>query len=183
MSVARVRESLKNQPIELEADRLVDGLFSALRSESGANGSIPSLVQRNRRERARRRLADAVRSRGAHPIPASMEQELGAIVARWSKKGFEDAFPDADELEIRCAEERAILDAADAGDEEGRLAAAERAHRREIEKRFGSIEIRGLQTSERVHQDLALAYVPLHAEDIVAPRPKAAPKKSRAKTK
>lgn len=114
--MARVREPVENQPIEHEADRLVDSLFSALGSGSGANGSIPSIVQRNRRERARRRLADAVRVRGAHPIPASMEQELGAIVARWSKKGFEDAFPDADELEIRCAEERAILDAANAGD-------------------------------------------------------------------
>jgi hypothetical protein len=181
MSVARVREPLENQPLQPEADRLIDRLFSALGSEPSAAGSIPSLVQRNRRERARRRLADAMRSRGAHPVPANMARELGAIVERWSKKGFEDAFPDADELEIRCAEERAILDAVDAGDEEGRLAATEGAHRRAIEKRFGSIEIRGLQTSERVHQDLALAYVPLHAEDIITPTPAAAPKKSRSK--
>ncbi len=75
--------------------------------------------------------------------------ELRALVERWGQKGFEDAFPDADVFEIRCAEERAVLEAAARGDEEARFAAAERAYRREIEARYGQIEIRGLQLSAR----------------------------------
>lgn len=180
MSVARVLQIVENRPLQPEADRLVGGLFRALGAEPSATASIPSILQHNRRERARRRLTDAVRSRGEHPIPARLERELGTIIARWSKKGFEDAFPDADEFEIRCAEERAILDAVAAGDLEERFAATERAYLRGIEKRFGSIEIRGLQTSERVYQAMAVAYAPLHAEDIVTPKLAKAPKKSRA---
>ncbi|XXT16402.1 NACHT domain-containing protein [Sorangium sp. So ce429] len=83
---------------------------------------------------------------------------------RWGQKGFEDAYPEADAFEIRCAEERAVLDAAARGDEEARFAAAERAYRREVEARYGQIEIRGLQLSARVRQDLEIAYVPLHVE-------------------
>ncbi len=71
-----------------------------------------------------------------------------------------------------------MLDAAARGDEEARFAAAERAYRREVEARYGQIEIRGLQLSARVRQDLDIAYVPLHVEEpseaVRSPKPRKA---------
>ncbi len=147
-------------------DTLVDAIFADLPEGTFANGNgVPDVVRRNRRERARRRLIDALRSRGEHPIPEQRRQKARVLAERWAQKGFVDAFAEADEFELQCAAERDVLDAASRGNEEARFAAAERAHREEVVRRHGSIEIRGLQLSARVYQDLGVAYVPLHVED------------------
>jgi hypothetical protein len=146
-------------------EAVLDAIFADAPEAPRASGDLPEVVRKNRRERARRRLLDALMARGPYPVPEGLRGELRALVERWGQKGFEDAFPEADAFEIRCAEERAVIEAAARGDEEARFAAAERAYRREIEARYGQIEIRGLQLSARVRQDLEIAYVPLHVEE------------------
>ncbi|WP_437631021.1 NACHT domain-containing protein [Sorangium sp. So ce854] len=143
---------------------MLDRILAEVPDGAPASDGLPEVVRKNRRERARRRLLDALKARGPYPVPEGVRGELRALVERWGQKGFEDAFPEADAFEIRCAEERDVLDAAARGDEEARFAAAERAYRREVEARYGQIEIRGLQLSARVRQDLEIAYVPLHVE-------------------
>ncbi|WP_434042149.1 MULTISPECIES: NACHT domain-containing protein [Sorangium] len=145
-------------------EAVLDRIFAELPDNPQVSDGLPEVVRKNRRGRARRRLLDALAARGPYPVPEGLRGELRALVERWGQKGFEDAFPEADAFEIRCAEERAVLDAAARGHEEARFAAAERAYRREVEARYGQIEIRGLQLSARVRQDLEIAYVPLHVE-------------------
>lgn len=145
-------------------EAVLDRILAEVPESDPASDGLPEVVRKNRRQRARRRLLDALAARGPYPVPEGLRGELRALVERWGQKGFEDAFPEADAFEIRCAEERAVLDAAARGDEEARFAAAERAYRREVEARYGQIEIRGLQLSARVRQDLEIAYVPLHVE-------------------
>jgi energy-coupling factor transporter ATP-binding protein EcfA2 len=144
---------------------LLDAIFAAAVDVPQVGGAVPEVVRNNRRERAKRRLLDALALRGPYPVPEALRSELSVLVGRWAQKGFEDAFDEANTLEIRCAEERAVLDAAARGDEEERFAAAERAYRRGVETKYGQLEIRGLQLSERVTQDLEIVYVPLHVED------------------
>ncbi|KYF61383.1 NACHT domain-containing protein [Sorangium cellulosum] len=156
---AKVKAAAAESP-----EALLDRIFAELPDNPQASDGLPEVVRKNRRQRARRRLLDALAARGPYPVPEGLRGELRALVERWGQKGFEDAYPEADAFEIRCAEERAVLDAAARGDEEARFAAAERAYRREVEARYGQIEIRGLQLSARVRQDLEIAYVPLHVE-------------------
>ncbi len=162
------------QPVADASRAIVEAAFAEVPEAPGAS-SVPEVVHKNRRERAKRRLVDALETRGPYPVPPAIHAELRALAARWAQRAYADAFPEADAFEIRAAEERAVLDAADRGDEEERFAAAERAHRREVERRYGWIEIRGLQLSERVYQDLDISYVPLHVEDrseVPPPPPK-----------
>ncbi|XXY52548.1 NACHT domain-containing protein [Sorangium sp. So ce269] len=162
-------------------EALLDRIFAEVPDRPQAGDGLPEVVGRNRRARARRRLLDALAARGPYPVPEGLRGELRTLVERWGQKGFEDAYPEADAFEIRCAEERAVLDAAARGDEEERFAAAERAYRREVEARHGQIEIRGLQLSARVRQDLEIAYVPLHVEEPSEEVRSAKPKKSAGK--
>lgn len=172
------QESAEQESGEIERPgAVIEAIFVALPKASPAGVAVPEVVRKNRRERAKRRLRDALETRGPYPIPEALLDELWQLVERWAHKGFDDAFAEADGFEIRCAEERAVLDAAARGDEEERFAAAERAHLRAVEERYGRIEIRGLQLSARVWQDLEIAYVPLHVEDRSEAMP--APKKAK----
>ncbi|WP_437293910.1 NACHT domain-containing protein [Sorangium sp. So ce426] len=162
-------------------EAVLDAIFADAPETPRASGDLPEMVRKNRRERARRRLLDALEARGNHPVPEGLRGELRSLVERWAQRGFEDAFPEADAFEIRCAEERAVLDAAARGDDEARFAAAERAYRREVETRYGQIEIRGLQLSARVRQDLDIAYVPLHVEEPSEAVRSAKPRKTTGK--
>lgn len=162
-------------------EELLAGIFAGLVDGPLMGGPVRDVVRKNRRERARRRLLDALDSRGPYPVPAARRIELQALAERWARKGFEDAFSDADDFEESCADERAVLDAEERGDDKERFAAAERAYLREIEKRYGRLEIRGLQLSARVHQDLEIAYVPLHVEAPPEVIPLAPHKKNAAK--
>jgi hypothetical protein len=141
-------------------------IFAELPEAARPSGGEPEVVRRNRRERARRRLLEALASRGPHPVPEARWDEVRVLARRWAQKDFGDAFAEAAEFEIRCAEEREVLDAKN---ETARLAAAERAYLRGVVERYGRIEIRGLQLSARVHQDLEIAYVPLHVEEAAPP--------------
>ncbi|WP_437574504.1 NACHT domain-containing protein [Sorangium sp. So ce887] len=173
---AKVKAAAAESP-----EALLDRIFGELPDNPHASDGLPEVVRKNRRGRARRRLLDALAARGPYPVPEGLRGELRALVERWGQKGFEDAFPEADAFEIRCAEERAVLDAAARGDEEARFAAAERAYRREVEARYGQIEIRGLQLSARVRQDLEIAYVPLHVEEPLEELRSAKPRKAAGK--
>lgn len=159
---------------------MVASLFDGLADVPSINGhaSVPEVVRKNRRERARRRLLDALRARGEHPLSEARGAELRRLVERWSQKGFADAFTEADDFEVSCAQEGAVLEAAARGDEEERFAAAERAYRDEVVRRHGWVEIRGLQLSERVHQRLEVVYVRLHVEDRSEVLPLPAAKKA-----
>lgn len=168
------------------AEALLESLFEAVPDVPAVNGhaSVPDVVRKNRRERARRRLVDALRARGEHPLSEARSAELGRLVERWAQKRFADAFPEADDFEMSCAQEGAALEAAARGDEKERFAAAERAHRDEVVRRHGWIEIRGLQLSERVRKELDVVYVPLHVEDRSAvPSPPPAKKAAATKKK
>jgi hypothetical protein len=159
-------------------DAILAAIFADL-PESAASTSVPDVVRLNRRARARRRLVDALEARGPYPVPEARVAEAQRTAERWAQKGFAADFAEVDAFEIRCAEEREVLDAAARGDEKGRFEAAERGHRREVERRYGWIEIRGLQLSARVYQDLEIAFVPLHVEDaseVAAPKKKASAK-------
>lgn len=150
---------------ETPEDRL-DAIFAALPEVSSGNGGVPEVVRRNRRGRAKQRLLDAIASRGNYPVPETRWNEVRTLAERWAQRDFDDAFAEVVELEIRCAEERAVLDAEARGDEDERFAAAERAYRRSVVERYGRIEIRGLQLSARVYQELEIAYVPLHVTEM-----------------
>ncbi|WP_437500916.1 NACHT domain-containing protein [Sorangium sp. So ce1099] len=163
-------------------EALLDRIFAEVPDRLQAGDGLPEAVRKNRRARARRRLLDALAARGPYPVPEGLRGELRALVERWGQKSFEDAYPEADAFEIRCAEERAVLDAAARGDEEARFAAAERAYRREVEARYGQIEIRGLQLSARVRQDLEIAYVPLHVDGPSEELRPAKPRKAAGKS-
>ncbi len=146
---------------------MLEAIFAEIPDVPAPHGqaSVPDVVRKNRRERARRRLIDALESRGPYPISEARRAEARTIAERWAQKGFVDAFSEVDDFEVRCAQDRPVLDAAARGDEVERFAAAERAHRDEVVKRHGFVEIRGLQLSARVFQKLDLVYVPLHVED------------------
>ncbi|WP_437543135.1 NACHT domain-containing protein [Sorangium sp. So ce367] len=174
---AKRRSKMEHTATESK-EAVLDTVFADAPAAPRASGDLPEMVRKNRRERARRRLLDALEARGPYPVPEGLRGELRALVERWGQKGFEDAFPEADLFEIRCAEERTVLDAAARGDEEARFTAAERVYRREVEGRYGQIEIRGLQLSARVRQDLEMAYVPLHVEEPSGEVRSAKPKKA-----
>jgi len=129
------------------------------------NGSLPRIMVDRRRERARERLLDALVWRGSTAISVRHREDLKRLVARWAARDFEPGFADVEELEIACAQERERKEAEAAGDPTKLFALQEQAHRRAIVAAYGSIEIRGLQMSARVHQDLDVAFVPLHIED------------------
>ncbi|WP_437731200.1 NACHT domain-containing protein [Sorangium sp. So ce1335] len=180
-SVGAKRQVKVNAAAVESPEAVLDRILAEVPGNAQASDGLPEVVRKNRRERAKRRLLDALAARGPYPVPEGLRGELRSLAERWAQKGFEDAFPEADAFEIRCAEERAVLDAAARGDEEARFAAAERAYRREVEARYGQIEIRGLQLSARVRQDLDIAYVPLHVEEPSEAVRSAKPRKTTGK--
>lgn len=142
----------------------IEALFSAAESQHG-DSPLPAVVARNRRERAKRRLLDALESRGTDVIPEELRADTEKLIRRWAERHFEDAFGEMEAFEIRCAEESELRRAEASGNRKQVFAAMERAFRQQVIKRYGQIEIRGLQLSERVVQKLETAYVPLFLED------------------
>ncbi len=146
-------------------ERVIDRVFAGLEDRVVGDRSVPPIVLRNRRQRARRRLAEALASRGVAEVPDELRAEVERLTARWAARGFDDGFAEVESFEVRCAEEHDLIAAHRAGDRDAILAVEERSHRRRTLDGYGAIEIRGLQMSERVHQPLSVAYVPLHLED------------------
>ncbi|HLM72319.1 MAG TPA: NACHT domain-containing protein, partial [Polyangiaceae bacterium] len=165
MKLARTPPTVPADDLEEHLRAVVDSLFVETSRVSSGNGSLPRIMVDRRRERARERLLDALVWRGSAEISTKRREELKRLVARWSARDFEPGFAEAEELEIACAQERERKEAEAAGDPKKLFELQEQAHRRAIVAAHGSIEIRGLQMSARVHQDLDVAFVPLHIED------------------
>lgn len=166
MATLERRRPRKNLKAQLEQEVVVP-LFEDLAPATPADASIPEIVLRNRRNRARDRVLDALVSRGSAEVPADLLKDARSLVRRWAAAGFNDGFQAAEEFEIRCAQEHDLVIALDSGDMELVLEVYEKEYRRRVIEQFGRIELRGLQTAHRVLYDLEQVYVPLHLE----PRP------------
>ncbi|MCP3996792.1 MAG: NACHT domain-containing protein [bacterium] len=145
--------------------RVVDPIFEGLKPSKPKDPSIPGIVFRNRFGRAQRRISQALESRGTAAVSEDLKQRIEILARRWAEEDFDDGFDEAEKFEIEAARERERILAELTGRPEEILAVEERAHRRWIIDTYGSIELRGLQLSERVYQSLEIAYVPLHVED------------------
>ncbi len=150
-------------PIALLTEKLrrevVEPAFESVASPTAA--TLPAVLLRSRRERAKGRIAEALAWRGKDKVNAKLRREVEALIGRWAAATFDDGFREVDEFAIRCANESHDRDKAS----ETGLVAIERDYRREVARLHGSIEIRGLQTSARVLQSMDLVYVPLFVED------------------
>lgn len=129
-----------------------------------ADASVPEVVVEHRIRRARERLLDALVSRGSATVPKELGREVERLVGRWAAASFVDGFEPIAAFEIRCAREHDRVVAEESGDPERLLEVLDRDHRRRVVEQFGSLELRGIQTSHRVFQELDQAYVPLHLE-------------------
>jgi hypothetical protein len=141
-------------------EELLERIFADLPEPYRKHG--PEVVRKNRRNRAKLRLVEALEARGAYALTETLRVDLERTARRWAEKDFADGFGEAEELEVRCAEEGEVLAA---GTEAERFGLTERFHRQRVQKRYGRLEVRGLQTATRVFQDLAETYVPLMVED------------------
>ncbi len=146
--------------------RAVAAAFRGATMANGhASGAVPAPLLAKRRIRARKRVEEALAARGAKTAPAPLRAKVEALVARWSEKDWSEGFDEIERFEMECFAEGELARAKRSGDA-GRVdAVLEEQHRAEVVKTHGRIEIRGLQMSERVSQDLDLVYVPLRIED------------------
>ncbi len=145
--------------------QVVDPAFDGLKPTGPKDPSIPGIVLENRFGRAQRRISEALLSRGTEEVPSELRRRIKILARHWAEEDFDDGFVEAEEFEIEAARERERILAERSGSPEEILAVEEKAHRRWILETYGSIELRGLQLSERVYQSLEIAYVPLHVED------------------
>lgn len=145
---------------------VVAPLFARLPVPGTQDGSVPEIVLRHRRRRAESRILDALVSRGSAEMSADLLREIEKLVRDWAADSFADAFTAMEAFEIRCAQEHDLVVARESGDPERVLAALENELRRKTVEQFGSLELRGIQTSHRVWQKLEEVYVPLHLEPL-----------------
>jgi energy-coupling factor transporter ATP-binding protein EcfA2 len=168
-AMARPKVSVpSSSSLEDEIDRgIVAPLFAGVEPGAIEDASLPPLVSERRLRRARGRLLDALASRGTPEVPAALRREIQALVRDWAAASFRDGFGPMELLEIRCAREREVAAARQSGDRERLLSVLEQDYRRKVVEQFGKIELRGVQTSHRVLQDLEAVYVPLHLEPAI----------------
>jgi hypothetical protein len=140
-------------------------VFDAIRADVAADPSIPPVILENRRARARDRLATALVTRGSPSVPEPLAADLKRLVRDWAQTGFDDGYEAVLRFEIRCAQAYELVVARESGDPAAILAALETDYRRQLSERYGRIELRGLQTSHRVTQELRSVFVPLHIAD------------------
>jgi energy-coupling factor transporter ATP-binding protein EcfA2 len=145
---------------------VVAPLFARLPAPASQNDSVPEIVLRHRRRRAQSRVLDALISRGSPEVPVKLLREIEKLVRDWAADSFTDAYAAMEAFEIRCAQEHDLVIARESGDPERVLAALESELRRKTVEQFGSLELRGIQTSHRVWQKLDDVYVPLHLEAL-----------------
>jgi NACHT domain len=147
-----------SHPPEKPIARAVAAAFGAATSVAPRQAALPPALLARRRERAEQRMVEALEARGTGVAPKDLAAQLRPLAKAWAERGFDDRFDDAARFEERCFEEGELARARATGDAS---AAVEAAYRRAIVEEYGRIEIRGLQMSERVYQDLETAYVPL----------------------
>jgi hypothetical protein len=147
---------------------VVAPIFESLGSNGHRDQSLPEIVLANRRKRAFERVHQALISRGSFKIPDDLRVRLESMIDSWSTQSFDDAFQPIQEFEIQCARDRDLVLARESGDPQRVLEVLEQAYRRKIAKRFGSVELRGIQLNHRVILNLDKVYVPLHFEELSA---------------
>lgn len=152
-------------PAQSAAARLVSETFHKAAADDQAPRAIPASLMARRRARAEARLLEALEARGKKTIVAALREEIRALVAAWARDGFSEGFGAVEQFETRCFQEGELAQAIRSGDTDQVFAAEEQKHRAAIVEEFGKIEIRGLQMSERVYQNLDIVYVPLQIED------------------
>ena len=143
-------------------DSVVRPIFGSLPVNGTADQSLPTVVLANRKERAYKRVLDALVSRGVPGVPSDLRGRLQSLVEIWSLRAFQDGFEPIQELEVRFARERDLAIAKESGDPKRVLAVMESEYRRRVAEQFGSIELKGIQINHRVILDLDQVYVPLH---------------------
>jgi energy-coupling factor transporter ATP-binding protein EcfA2 len=145
---------------------VVAPIFDSLGSNGHRDQSLPEIVLANRRTRAFERVLQALISRGAPKVPDDLRVRLESMIDAWSTQSFDDAFQPILEFEIQCARERDLVVAEQSGDQQRVLDVLEQEYRRQVAKRFGSVELRGIQLNHRVILDLDKVFVPLHVEEL-----------------
>src|SRR5689334_2672499 len=143
----------------------VAAAFGAVNGASVPRASVPTTLATKRRERAQRRIVEALEAAGSGKVAKDVVVEVETLAREWGERGFDDGFEKAAAFEQRCFEEGEIARARRGGNGSDLFAAMETKHRAAVVRDFGKIEIRGLQMSARVYQDLDVAYVPLWVQD------------------
>jgi hypothetical protein len=146
------------------ARAVADALRAANAAIPGRN-ALPAALLEKRRERAQQRVLDALVAQGSKTVSNDRVTEIETLARRWAEQGFDEGFHEAAAFELRCFEEGELARARESGNDAGVLAAIEAKHRAATLDEHGKIEIRGLQMSARVYQDLDVAYVPLWVQD------------------
>lgn len=129
---------------------------------------LPEVVLAKRNQRARQRLAEALASLETMSVPAHFFSRIKELIHRWAAVDFNDGFQDVGDFEVECAEESELIKAKNSGDPKQLLFVHEKRYRRAILKTHGFIELKGLQMSARIYQDLHEVYVPLYVGDLNA---------------
>ncbi|HEY9420665.1 MAG TPA: hypothetical protein VIW92_04560, partial [Thermoanaerobaculia bacterium] len=145
---------------------MVAPLFRMVPAQVSRDASVPEIVLQHRRRRAYQRVLDALISRGSSRVSEDLRREIEKLLRNWSSEVFTDAFKAIEDFEIRCAQEHDLVVARESGDPERVLTALEKEYRRKVVERFGSPELKGIQTSHRIGQNLEEVYVPLHVEPL-----------------
>src|SRR5215471_265735 len=144
-----------------------------------ASNPLPAVVLKNRQRRAQARLQDALTSRGSATVSPALEREVRQLVRRWARQAFADGFKEIEEFEIRCAREHDLVVAQESGNTEEILKALAADYRRRVIDQYGRIELRGVQTSERVYFELDKVFVPLYLGEIAPMRQAIIPRVAR----
>ena len=147
----------------------VEAIFQDYHDALVTSDALPEIVLENRRQRAIRRVQDALASRGSDKISAQLKKELHQLIRRWTHQSFADGFKEIEDFEIRCAREAALVTARAAGDEAALFEALSADYQRRVVELYGRIELRGIQTSERVYFELDKVFIPLY---LSKPEPK-----------
>lgn len=141
----------------------VNAIFSDYNGDVPESNIIPARVLENRRRRAQLRLQDALDSYGSVvESTEELEQEVRRLVQRWAALSFADAFDAMEAFEIRCARKHELFVAQSSGDQEAYFQALAVDYRRRVVEQYSRIELRGIQTSERIYFDLSEIFVPLY---------------------
>jgi len=146
----------------------LSALFQDCEKALSESDPLPAAVLENRRRRAQTRMHDALASRGSDSVPAELQREVRQLVRRWAHQSFADGFKEMEEFEIRCAREHDLVVAQASGNSEEILKALDIDYRRRVIQQYGHLELRGVQTSDRVYFELDKVFVPLYLAETVS---------------
>ncbi len=148
--------------------QLIEPLFAVIPEASNLN--LPPLIVRNRRERAKQRLAVALSSLGTDEVPGPLRDELEGLVMSWARRHFDDGFADVEAFEIQCAEEGDVVVAEVPQAMDTTQDMVEWSYRQVVLDRHGTLEIHGLPAGEPAIMRLDLGFAPLYLMGDSPPR-------------